>query len=136
MKILDPPSLPPTEALPDLIVKNVARAEGTNLQITVANIGDGDAGECVIGISIFKVWPSRDPRIPGSAGIPRGELQGPVPALPAGKEVTFLLDTRHAGPDYGFIVTIDSTNQVKETNEKNNTYRLNLPSYGKAATKQ
>jgi hypothetical protein len=114
-------------ALPDLVPMLPQPMNGT---IVVANIGTTAAGQSRITLSCSKVGGSvTSPGCPESPGFTETRFNAryayfDVPALGAGATHTLNLPfwggLRWSSGTYGFGVTVDSTNNVSESNEDNN----------------
>lgn len=109
---------------PDLIVQEYQFAPTNNkgLRVKVANIGNGNAGACVLRLTIRKI-----------KGISVGRtMEMNVPAIPAGGHdwITFIADGILPKDvdikDTTFKLNIDVTNAVKESKETNNEKWHNL----------
>ena len=119
------PKIGPIKILrPDLIVKEYQFAPTNNkgLRVRVANIGNGNAGACVLRLTIRKI-----------NGVAVGRtMDMNVPAIPAGGDdwITFIADSilpnSVAIKDTTFRLNVDFTKVVTESKETNNEKWHNL----------
>jgi len=118
---------PPTRTLilkPDLIVKEYQFTPTNNkgLRVNVANIGNSNAGACVLRLTIRKIKGTSVGRT----------MEMNVPAIPAGGNDWILLITDGILPkdvdikDTTFRLNVDVTNAVNESKETNNEKWHNL----------
>jgi len=109
---------------PDLIVKEYQFAPTNNkgLRVRVANIGNGNAGACVLRLTIRKI---------NGAAVAR-TMDMNVPAIPAGGDdwITFIADAVLPNnvdiKDTTFKLNVDFTKVVSESKETNNEKWHNL----------
>ena len=119
------PRIGPIKILrPDLIVKEYQFAPTNNkgLRVRVANIGNGNAGACVLRLTIRKI---------NGAAVGR-TMDMNVPAIPAGGDdwITFIADGILPKAvdikDTTFKLNVDFTTVVSESKETNNEKWHNL----------
>lgn len=108
----------------DLIVKEYQFAPTNNkgLRVNVANIGNGNAGACILRLTVRRI-----------NGVAVGRtMDMSVPAIPAGGDdwITFIADGILPKDvdikDTTFRLNVDFKNVVKESNENNNEKWHNL----------
>jgi subtilase family serine protease len=106
-------NLPAVLALPDLVVIEISapNLDSGVITVRVKNQGNAPAASCYLALSVSPVGD-------------KGKVFSPkVPALAAGEEATIEVKTGMLLSQAAFVATVDRSNTVKESNEKNNSRR-------------
>jgi hypothetical protein len=108
---------------PDLVPANAPgnptfceRDEAGDLRIYVKNQGDADAPSSEVEVQFFNVQPGVSPKV---------RAQGGTGPLAAGETSTAVISVEIPedcfNPDCDFEISVDIVNEVKETDEQNNS---------------
>ena len=107
------PGCTPLVPKPDLIADNnpsdwasFCDFDDENLIVYIKNQGTADAGPSTVEVDFGE----------------HGKVYQPVPSLTVGTTTTILIPMSHVcyDPDCEFVITVDSSNDINESNELNN----------------
>ena len=81
--------------------------DNENLRVHIKNQGTADAGPSTVEVDFGQ----------------HGKVSQPVPSLTVGATTTILIPMSHVcyDPDCEFVITVDSSNDIDESNELNNS---------------